>query len=45
LPLWTWTDRRSSTAGQTQMEEWTLQRQNDTQYLNFENGILTKWKD
>lgn len=45
MPLWTLTDRRLTTAGQTQQEEWTLQRQKDRQSLYFENGILTKRKD
>jgi hypothetical protein len=44
-PLWTLMDRRVTTAGQIQNEEWTLQRKKAVQYLHFENGILTKWDD
>ncbi len=45
MPLWALTDRRVATAGQTQIEEWTLEKNKDIQYLHFENGILTKWND
>ncbi len=45
MPLWTWTDRRITTNGPVQMDEWTLQKQKETQHLFFEDGILKRLKD
>jgi hypothetical protein len=45
VALWSLVDRRQTTAPGAPQEEWTLQRQREIRRLQFENGMLTAWKD